>query len=347
MNWETFLIQHNIDFVTSGPNTKRGEFSVNCPFCGDDPSHHLGINPTNDRWGCWRNAQHAGRKPEYLIKGLLNCSLSQARLVVRQYSRGDPTTLSEAINLLTGDDMPDKILSPYQHVTLRLPPNFKEIKNKGTTKRFWNYLKKRGFGGKLDIDDLQLDIDDLVLMYGLKCCNVGTWKDRIIIPIYKNDELVTWTSRALQDPIKAPRYKTLSEDEGALRNIKDCCYIEDALLDPRERDPDLIFVVEGPFDALNIDFVSYILKHKIKGKIVRSTCIFGTSMTLTQAETIARMTERSKVVLLLDPGTTEQMFQSLDILQRYGVVAGQIPDTIEDPGAMTRKEIINLVAKNT
>jgi hypothetical protein len=40
-NWD-------IAVVTSGPNTKKGEISINCPFCKDDLSFHMGVDPPID-----------------------------------------------------------------------------------------------------------------------------------------------------------------------------------------------------------------------------------------------------------------------------------------------------------
>src|SRR6266436_4570111 len=105
MQWEKFLTDYNIEFVTHGPNTKRGEVSVKCPWCGDDdPSQHLGISLEREAWGCHRNAQHRGKAPAWLIKALIDCTSTQAQLLVRQYGQSDPDGFEEAMaQLALGD----------------------------------------------------------------------------------------------------------------------------------------------------------------------------------------------------------------------------------------------------
>src|SRR5258706_108308 len=98
MDWRRFLEENNITFVDRGPNTKRGEVSIQCPMCGqDDPSEHLGINLQTGKWGCHRDANHRGKASRTLIKAILGCSSQQAGLIVKQYSHSDPDTLEAAL----------------------------------------------------------------------------------------------------------------------------------------------------------------------------------------------------------------------------------------------------------
>src|SRR5688572_2948962 len=101
MDWVEFFKANMIDYVTRGPNTKRGEVSVNCPWCaGDDPSHHLGINLTKAAYGCLRNPEHRGKRPAGLIAALLGCSFSQALIIEKQYTAAaDPENLGDALTL--------------------------------------------------------------------------------------------------------------------------------------------------------------------------------------------------------------------------------------------------------
>src|SRR6185437_14451795 len=105
MDWIRFLEENNIHFVSRGPNTKRGEISVQCPMCGDDdPSEHFGINPTTGKWGCHRDASHRGKSARTLIKALLRCSGTQAGFIVKQYSKADPDSLEAALAVLEADN---------------------------------------------------------------------------------------------------------------------------------------------------------------------------------------------------------------------------------------------------
>lgn len=320
-NWVDFLNANNIPYVTSGPNTKRGEISIACPMCGDDPSQHLGINLRTGAWGCWRNRfEHKGRRPYKLIVHLLGCSYAHARMIVDQYSLTD----TKSFDSLTLDF--DEKEDPDFSSDLRFPNEFRQIKSEGTTLRFWKYLRRRGFG----------NVNKLTRKYNLKCCNTGPWKDRIIIPVYENNELVSWTGRAIAPTEKAPRYKTLSTEEPgyhqALIKVTDTLFLYDQLTGG-----DMLFVNEGPIDALKIDFYG-------NEYGAHATCLFTSSISTNQIYLISQVAKRYKDTwLLLDPEATQQQFEIYEILKRYGIKIAELKEGIEDPGAMTRKQVIELI----
>src|SRR5882672_6159665 len=141
MDWVALLTDHDITFVDRGPNTKRGEISIQCPFCGDDdPSQHLGISLSTENWGCLRSAQHRGHAPHTLIQALLGCSFAQAKLTVAAYRQADPGDIEGTLALLTPtSDRPKPATGLLP--CLALPPECQAIKNSGSTARFWRYLK--------------------------------------------------------------------------------------------------------------------------------------------------------------------------------------------------------------
>ena len=49
----SFLEEYNIDYTTSGKNVTSGWVEINCPFCGDDPSYHMGVNLSSGLYHCW------------------------------------------------------------------------------------------------------------------------------------------------------------------------------------------------------------------------------------------------------------------------------------------------------
>ena len=316
MDWVALLEDHHIPYVTRGPNTKKGEVSVKCPWCGeDDPSEHLGVNLTAENWGCHRNAEHRGRGPSYLIAALLGCSSQQAKLIARQYSKADPSTLDEALAVLTGTSEAPKAVKG--HSSLALPADFKHIKPKGSTARFWNYLMLRGFD----------DVADLAFQYDLKCAVTGDYKDRIIIPFYQRRELIGWTGRALQNPVIAPRYLSSSEA------VKQCVFNEDVLMDGGR----LLFVVEGPFDALKLDYYG-------EPSGARATCVFGTSMSIDQLSILSKLRRRfKKVIILFDTDAVGPSFSAVDWLHASNVSVGQLPDGVKDPGELSPDDVENLI----
>lgn len=315
MDWVEFLEDHNVGYVTRGPNTKRGEVSVRCPWCGeDDPSEHLGISLTTENWGCLRNQQHRGHSPVTLIRALLGCSFSQAKLVSDQYSRPDPDNLEGALKALGGmEEAPQA--KTASAVTL---PSVRAIRPEGLTVPYWRYLERRGFD----------DVQSLVRRYGLTACLTGPCRGRIVWPFYKGGELVAWTARAITNPILSPRY--LSSEGDA---IKTMVLHEDELLKGGE----LLFVTEGPFDALKVDFYG-------EQAGVRATCVFGTSITMDQIAVLSLLRKRFRtVVILFDQDAVEPGFFAAEWLNANNVHIGQLPHGCKDPGDLSRMQVSNLI----
>ncbi len=305
MNWIDFLTDNQVDFVTRGPNTKRGEVSIKCPWCSeDDPSQHLGISLTSENWGCLRNAAHRGHSPTHLVAAIIGCSSTQAGLVVAQYSESDPESLG------VSPSPPES--APEPSIDLRF---LRDIKPDGNTAKFWQYLKNRGFA----------DTRRLIKQYRLACCTTGRFKDRIIIPFYRGGKLIAWSGRAIVDPKLAPRY--LSSNL-----IKTTIFNEEQITGGR-----ILYVVEGPFDAMKLDY--YGQAHK-----VRATCGSGITMTAAQAVILNILARRfDKVIVLFDAGVLEQAFAAMDWLHHPNVKLGQLPTGYDDPGIMSQAAVTAMI----
>lgn len=320
MDWQRFLEENNIHFVTRGPNTKRGEVSVQCPMCGeDDPSEHLGINLQTGNWGCHRDASHRGKSSRTLIKALLGCSSQQAYAVVRQYSHSDPDTLESALAVLEADHngyikREDDL--GVQLIHQKLDPQFRhfsEIKSRGSTGRFFDYLKKRNLDG----------LPDLIKRYDLKCALTGRYKDRIIIPIRHSGELLGWTSRAIAPVITAPRYLASSED------VKSTVFNYDQVKEGGER----LFIVEGPFDAIKVDNFGFTDDLALGSVHTRATCTFGTSPTISQLAVLRALVKQyNEAFVLFDQGADGP---GAELAQWIGARQAYLPYSYEDPDSLT------------
>jgi hypothetical protein len=316
MDWVRLLDDYNIYYVTRGPNTRRGEISITCPWCGEeDPSEHLGISLTAEVWGCHRDMAHRGKSPLRLISALLGCSNAQARLVVHQYDAADPETLDQALAMLIGVET-----KPMQEPEkLVMPDEFKAMGKYPSAKRFHNYLRSRGYS----------DPRKLSRKYNLRYCVTGRYKDRVIIPIYSAEgELLAWTGRAIQEPRNAPRY--LSSDG----IIKTCLFNEKKLLQGGQT----LFVTEGPFDAMKLDyFLSGVSDYVV------STCTFGTSITIAQLGKLRVYSNNFTTVrILLDRDATTQAFAIADLIPKARV--RQLPAGVKDPADLTSMQIHNIWA---
>lgn len=328
MDWQRFLEENNIHFVSRGPNTKRGELSIQCPMCGeDDPSEHLGINQTTGKWGCHRDSSHRGKASRTLIKAILGCSSQQAGLIVKQYSHSDPDTLEAALAVLEADNNDtikhdEDVAKMARHQ--QMGPQFKDfyqIKPRGITRRFFDYLENR------DLDD----VPSVIARYELKCALTGRYKDRVIIPVRHSGELVGWTSRAIAPVRDAPRYLASSED------VKTTVFNYDGLKAGGER----LIIVEGPFDAIKIDNHGFTWEVEVH---FRATCTFGTSPTISQLAVLRSLVNRyDEAWVLFDQGANGP---GAELAEWIGAKQAYLPRGIDDPGELKSKHIKELAFKH-
>lgn len=334
-NVENFLSKRGIHYITNGVNVKAGELNLSCPFCNSegnpDPSHHLGIDPNTGFWSCWRNRRHHGRKLHRLLMKLLRISYAEACQILGE----QVDWIQEgSFDALAKD--PSKIFSTEQEYLeaeqnakgLDLPEEFAPVGKYSSSKRFINYLiYERGFHKN--------HIYDFIDQYDVRCCLSGKWENRIILPIHQDFRLVTWTGRSIQKESKL-RYNTFSPRHGALMSIKDTIYNFDNLMDANG---EILFVTEGPFDALKVDFYGQEIG-------ARATCLFSKNLREPQAILIEELSMNfKKVVLLLDAAEVDTALKMASALAfvTNEVIPGQVPEEYEDPGEMPPKAIYKLI----
>ena len=209
MNIIEYLEDKGIEYKTRGKNVSQGWIGINCPFCPDgDPSNHLGIHLQTGIISCWR----CGAKGSIF------------KLVIKY------------------GDSPHIISSKYFKSSIYTPPKRQfsqecELPSEAKDVLLYphkKYLQKRGFSDPLFI----------FYRYNLKCCYLtGEWKHRLIIPVYMNNQLVTFTSRDVSD-MSNLRYKTCPNEKSIIP-IKECIYNYDFVYNKA-------IIVEGPIDAWKI-----------------------------------------------------------------------------------------------
>lgn len=59
--------KHRVPWTDVGPNTSRGNISIPCPLCRNDPSFHMAVSEDGKGWYCWRNSRHHGGSLHYLF----------------------------------------------------------------------------------------------------------------------------------------------------------------------------------------------------------------------------------------------------------------------------------------
>ncbi len=216
--------------------------------------------------------------------------------------------------MLTYPDPPTPCRAlPHHSTPLQMPDEFKWVADFGPSNRFWQYLERRGF------DEIQI----MASHYRLRCASTGPQKDRIIFPIYQHSRLIGWTGRALADAPEAPRY--LSSGEAIKRTV----LWEDGL----RRGGNALFIVEGPFDALKLDFYG--------SPTIRATCCFGVSASPEQINLLRGLSRLfNQTIILFDQGALEQaMLLEASIV---GAKIGGLAVGTKDPGCMTKDQILDM-----
>lgn len=237
INWAEVLRDNRIPFIERGANVSRGELNIRCPFCGSaDPSFHMGLSLESGFWACWRNGEHRGKSPVRLLVKLLGVGVNAARkLAGLGEDWVDPEGFSEAVARFMGR----MSAVPVQEVLWpEVPRSMRPIEDRGATRHHFEYLHRRGF----------TEIPDLVRIYGLMADVGGDWAGRVVIPYLVGGRVSAWTGRAITDA--SIRYKDLILERCAAP-IKQTVYNGDALDDPVAH---TVVVVEGPVDALKLDF---------------------------------------------------------------------------------------------
>lgn len=212
MNFEKLFKDYAVQYSIK---VNRGWVNTRCVFCGG-PSLKLGFNPEGDYCTCFNCGGH--RLDEALSK-LLNVSFSVLNEIIVPYM--GRTGIVQKLNRKGG----------CKNVVLP---------SDGFTVAERRYLIKRDF-----------DPDYLHQKYGLVGGGVaGAWKYRIIIPIYLNGKVISWTARSILGKeeliaLDIPRYKNLS--------------IAESVIDPKSTLFNLdhcrgnsVILTEGAFDVMRL-----------------------------------------------------------------------------------------------
>lgn len=241
MEVKEFLQEYDIEFWESGKNVSKGWINIQCPFC-EDETNHLGIRLSDLTVNCWK----CGRKNVIkLVKELLSCSYKEAKEIFKRL---------ETTNSV-------RIIEETENIRLANTENFVKIPQDASRvfpKLHRDYLKQRRF-----------DYRQLIRKYKIKAVyNSGKYAFRIIIPIFLNGQLVSFSSRDVTGYAKI-RYLHASASECAIRP-KDLIYGFDTI--------DIggsAILVEGIFDAWRLG----------KGAI----CSFGTQLSGKQFVEISKL----------------------------------------------------------
>ena len=323
VNWRNVLQEHGIPSIDRGPNVKRGELNIQCPFCASaDPSKHMGLNLESGFWACWRNREHRGKSPVRLLVKLLGIPYWQARKIagLTEESYADPDgfdAVAARIMKRTGVEKVEHVRREF----LKPDIEFEPLARNGS-KRFLRYMaEERQFG---------YEADYLFDMYGIMYAQRGPFKDRIVIPYFVDRELVAWTARAIGPA--TIRYRDLERD-ACLIPIKEMLYNYDCGRDGGKA----LVVQEGPVDALKVDMFG-------RSYGVRSVALSTNSISDEQIymlDEIAPQFER--VLVMMDMATELGIVASMRMKQDLGAIPNMeivpVPFGAKDGGALSPGQV--------
>lgn len=332
-SWRSFCDHYRIEYVESGPNINRNQLGIKCPLCGAaDPSEHMALSLKDGWWQCRRNKAHAGSAPHYLIRLLISCSQDEAvRLVGDQAPERvqDASFLGQLQKLMGVQARAETTDGEPRPVPL--PTEFKPLVPRGMGNLFWDYLKRRHY------TDEQLD--RLSRLYDLRYAVSGRYSYRVIVPIYTEAGVMSWTGRSI-NAREELRYKSLSAMDWEpmtsappLHNIKDLLLNEDNL----GKGGEVLIVAEGPFDGIRLDFFGW--PH------IRGTCFFGKSVSRKQATKLINLGRRyQRKWVLLDADAKLDALQVQTDLQMGGFKIRYMEGG-KDPAALSEREIKQLISE--
>lgn len=210
-----YLEARNIPHWTSGKNVTAGWVNIQCPYLDcDDSSNHLGINLSTGVHSCWKCGGKGG--PAKLIMALENCDFALAAQTIIQYSL-DLWDVPVSARGAAGSKVVDGKVLPAVQATLPNP--------------HLRYLIKRGFNPNAIINKYRVA--------GVYNTGDRRYRMRIIIPIYMDGQLVSFTARAIDDRIES-KYRMPPDEEALipghtvlynLDNVRNgvCALVEGAL----------------------------------------------------------------------------------------------------------------------
>lgn len=318
-NWPSFLTAHGVPYVVQGAK----ELSLHCPWCGSaDHGEHLSVSLKGAGWRCLRNPRaHSGRSRSRLIQALLSCSQDEAKRLAGEEASPSPVDedLPGQLAVMMGD-APAKA-APTK---LQFPVEFKPITVGGHSNMFLDYLWGR---------NSPADTRWLIENYNLHYATRGSYRYRLIIPIYDAEGVLkTWTARSIL-PDGPLRYKTLPAQsvvgyDGPLAACGPGQLLLGLPLLLRCPNPEVLVLCEGPFDAFRITVLG-------RHVGVYGTCLFGLNISDAQINLLERLMVRfRKLVLLLDPDQEFLPMRVKSDLAPLPATIGKLPAGVEDPGTL-------------
>lgn len=285
MTFAEIFNQFGIDYRDSGHHHCRvGWIQIDCPFCSKGwRKYRLGFNLVSGRASCWACGPKSVHEVFHEITGR---PYSELRRVLANLVRETAPTKEKQKR--------GKLITPPAPALGPLKKQHKE------------YLKERNF------DPLHIE-----KLWGIQGLNqyAGMLSWRIFIPITYRGEIVSWTSRAIDDE-NPDRYISAKPSQEVFPH-KTLLYGEDYCRDT-------IVICEGPTDVWKIG--------------PSTTCTFGTSF---KREQVLKMAQYPKRVICFD-NEKEGQIRASELARLLAPFDGEtfnVQLDAKDPGSASNREI--------
>jgi hypothetical protein len=312
------LEKYEVPYKTTGNNVSHGNVNIKCPYCGSaDPSEHLGIDLTTGKWGCWRNTSHRGRRLPSLLTKLLGCSYEQA--VGLTCTRTSRTNLQKVASRLKVTSTKDSQEVPK--VTHDLIPGLERLSMHNKFVRFHSYLVHRGYDYHHH--------SALVSIYNLHAALWGPMNNRLVFVLSDNNGILGYTGRAIDN--SKTRYYSIPGPviKHTVLQFSDLLY----------KGGRRLYVCEGPFDAMRIDYVARTIKSPD-----RATCVFGVDVTTNQIECLVKLSVVfDELVIIMDSDAAARTMRLSRELSSCCTAARILPGTKNDPADLPFNEVEQMV----
>lgn len=196
---EAYLRSRGIAVSHQSEHTSHGYVNIQCPFCGDQ-SDHLGINTTTKAANCWVCGGKSIARIIATLEG--GCSYAEANTVIKEFA-------NPAFGLMYEQEEPVHPRLKRRNI-IPAAALGKEHLNKWPNVHV-KYLRDRRFNPS-----------EVVFKYDLYAmAQTGKFSWRIIIPVYQNGRVVTFSSMDITK--HRAKYLACPNQRGVVE-IKDTIY---------------------------------------------------------------------------------------------------------------------------
>jgi len=292
------LDELGIEYKESGKNVGGNDVNIDCPYCGWEK--HLSVNVATGKVWCWVCEFADEEKRPYLIPVLW-------RLTDLKWGDIWEIAKDHGWESHQNEDEPKK---DNRRKVCYLPDECLPFTSKYADDAL-RYLADRGFDENTIID------------YDLRFCRTGWNKNRIIIPVYQGEKLVTYTTRKYKGAGSRYRHAPIWASVERIKNLLYNAHIA--------MQYDKIYVLEGPSDVWRM------------GK--DSVCVFRSNLSKLQRNLLFAASPKA-ITIIYDPNATGRAYRAAETLSlRIPIIKVVRLDGKDDVADRSREEIEYIESK--